>query len=258
MKYNLRMLSDWSALFVFVLVLVVSFFALRTVSKRSVSAELIAQQLATAEPSAQQVVDQGPKKTLIRTAPSALHWDVIYDGNGRVSFDATSGILFEPKPPKGDNETLSTLLLAKDTVRYPLRNFEVSIKVATERQLRSPTPNDWEAFWLFFNYNPTGPGTKDTNYFVFKPSGLELGVAFEVIGQKFLQTIETPRMTIGKPYTIKLRKMNKAVSIYIDDLLAMNYEEKTGTGLLYDRPGSIGIYSEDARVHVYSMQVTEL
>jgi hypothetical protein len=186
---------------------------------------------------------------------------VIYNGYGQVTFDATQGIVMQPETTTSPSVTHAALVLSNAYSQTPIKNFEVSVVVATEQQLRSPTPNAWEVFWLFFNYtsdSTTSDGHKQTNYFVFKPNGIELGTAFDSIGQNYLVTETSPKHTIGTLSTIKVRKVGQQLGVWINGVQVINYLGTVFPQALYDVPGTFGLYTEDARVHVYSVSVTPL
>jgi hypothetical protein len=185
------------------------------------------------------------------TVPTtAAAWTTQYTGYGSVTYDATAGIVLSPKVSTQASETHAALTLAN----LPLmRNFRASFNVVTEQQLRlySP-PNPWEVFWLFFNYNPTKYG-KNTNYFILKPNGVELGTATAQNGQTFLKTGPAPAPAIGANNKIDIEKVDGRVQIWVNGILAV--DQSTG---LIDVDGSIGLYSEDARVRVTNVHVTKL
>lgn len=187
---------------------------------------------------------------------TAPNWDILWTGYGFVNFSSTNGILMQPMSvTTGSNNTYSTLILSTQTEWMPVRDFQISIQVATEQQLRTPTPNPWETFWLFFNYNSNpSNSTKTTNYFLLNTHGPELGTAFDSVGQTFLATPTGPSLTLGKMQTIQLTKIRTQVFVSVDGVPAISY---TGSGI-YDVPGSIGLYTEDARVHIYSVKLTPI
>ena len=134
-----------------------------------------------------------------------------------------------------------------------MRNFRASMTVTTEQQLRANTaPNAWEVFWLFFNYNPTATG-KDTNYFMLKPNGVELGTATHQIAQTFLQTGPAPAPAFGLAYRLDIEKIGTRVRIWINDILAVDQ-----AGGVLDIEGSIGLYTEDSRARISQVQVMKL
>lgn len=207
-----------------------------------------------------------PQPTSMSTAPSTSstgttapmqsipmtsgYWTTVYNGYGAVSYDATNGIVLAPKASASPSETHSALTLANN-MQY--RNFKMSITATTLQQLRTgSTPNPWEAFWIFFNYNPTNTG-KSTNYFLLKPNGVELGTAVDAIGQTFLYTGGTNAIAIGSPNQYDIEKIGNHVTVSINGVKVTDF-----TGAIQDVPGSLGLYAEDSKVHIHSVQVTPL
>jgi hypothetical protein len=167
-----------------------------------------------------------------------------------VTYSATSGIVLAPQVSTEPSETHAALTLAK---LPKMRNFRAALTVTTEQQLRlNSPPNPWEVFWLFFNYNPTATG-KNTNYFLLKPNGVELGVAKQQIGQTFLQTGAAPAPAVGAANKIDIEKIGTRVRIWVNGILAVDR-----TGGLIDVEGSIGLYTEDARARITQVKVTKL
>ncbi len=181
---------------------------------------------------------------------SADRWTTVYNGYGSVSYDAQYGIVLSPKASTAPSETHAALTLANN---LQLRNFRMSITATTERQLRlNSPPNPWEVFWIFFNYTPTSAG-KNTNYFLLKPNGVELGKAFDGVGQTFLHTGPASASAIGASNRYDIEKIGNRITVSINGVKVTDF-----TGALYDVPGSIGLYSEDARVRITNVQVTPL
>lgn len=178
------------------------------------------------------------------------YWTTIYDGYGSVTYDPTNGIVLKPKAATSPTETHAALALANNLTP---RNFRLSITATVEQQLRlNSPPNPWETFWIFFNYNQTSGGKK-TNYFLLKPNGVELGTAYDAVGQTFLQTGSASATAIGASNTYDIEKVGNHVTVSINGQKVTDY-----TGAVYDVPGSIGLYSEDAQVRVTRLQVIPL
>lgn len=196
-----------------------------------------------------------------RLGMSASDWDFIYNGYGWITFDPNQGIIMQPATTTSPSVTHAALILSHDYNVNPIKDFEISIVVSTEQQLRTPTPNAWEVFWLFFNYtsdSTTSDGNKKTNYFIFKPNGIELGKAYDSIGQTYLVTETSPTNQIGTISTIRLRKQGQNLTISINGNQVIQYQGTSDPNILYDQPGTFGLYTEDARVHIYSVDVAPL
>lgn len=183
------------------------------------------------------------------------HWQVEYDGGGSVQFnpDGSGDIVFQPKRPKTSGQTFATLLLLKDTLDRPLKNYAVKMEVTTVKQLREATPNEWEVFWFFGNYKKVQGANKTANYFLVKPNvGTELGRAFDETGQHFLKTSELGELQIGKRHTFVFVKEKQDVILFQDGKQILEYHGDQMPEALYDEAGSFGLYSEDALVRVHS------
>lgn len=190
----------------------------------------------------------------------ATDWDIISDGEGTVTFDA-DGILMTPKVATASDQTHAIWLLAKSTESKLLQNFKATIKYTNIAQLRTGSaPNAWEVFWLFFNYTVDGFGKKVTNYAMIKPSGTEVGRAFDEKGQEFLVTNGTPTLQIGTTHTLTVTKSGPNVKILHDGVLAADFtsEAAPSVNYIYDVPGAIGLYTEDAQVRVSSVVIEAL
>lgn len=177
-------------------------------------------------------------------------WTTAYDGYGSVTYDALNGIYLTPMVSLQPSETHAALVLTK---LASMKDFHLVVTATTEQQLRQGSaPNTWETFWIFFNYQPTSAG-KDTNYFALKTNGVELGTATAEIGQTFLQTDNANATAVGVANTYDIVKVGNHVIVKINGELAMDY-----TGPIYDMAGAIGLYTEDARVHITAVSLTVL
>lgn len=198
-----------------------------------------------------------PAPSAPSTGLSEEDWDVIYDGFGSVTFEEGT-ITMEPKSSTGPSETHAALALNRATLDCPVRDFRMTVTATTNAQLRTPVPNAWEVFWIFFNYLDPGGG-KTTNYFILKTNGIELGKAFAETGQIFLFTAGSPRLVLGEETSYTLEKTGTTLQVSINGTEVLVYsdtstEEKT----LYDQAGSFGLYTEDARVTVTSFESESL
>lgn len=189
---------------------------------------------------------------------TATDWDVAYDGYGTVTFDAASGIVLQPKAAGLPSETHAALVLAKRGEQTPFGDAKITVVVTTETQLRASAPNAWECFWLFFNYTLGDNGKKVTNYFILKPNGVELGTAYDEAGQTFLATGESPTLHIGAPNEIIVTKRGQTLEVVIDGQPAMTYDGTSVAKPLIDVAGTVGLYSEDARVRIHSISIEPL
>jgi hypothetical protein len=181
------------------------------------------------------------------------HWEKVYDGYGEILIEDEQ-ITLCPKIAESANDTHAALV----TSLLRVKDFRIKIKATTVRQLRENTPpNDWEVFWIFFNYNPTKSGKKTTNYFLLKPNGYELGSAWGETSQCFIATGDIITLDIGEECTYEITKSENFVEIKIDgtEIFSGNINSDD----IFDEYGYIGLYSEDAEVIVSSFEFsTEL
>jgi hypothetical protein len=176
-----------------------------------------------------------------------------------VSFDPAEGILMRTGMPKGPKETHSALLLAKETLKRPLRNFRVALTVTNEAQLRPGRPHEWEVFWLFFNYNRAGRELKKTNFVLIQTrTGMQLGKAFKKTGEEFLSRPRAPTVRVGQTYTMTVTKAGQHVEVVMDGKTVLDFHGDESNGYLYDVPGSIGLYCEDSQVRVRDVSIQPL
>ena len=202
------------------------------------------------------ILDTDLKIWNIRSTSS--DWHELFNGFGTITYDRHTGIVLQPGTSISSHETHAALMIAKKTEIHPLKDFILSLKVATERQLRQGSANPWEVFWLFFNHTLDRNNNSAANYFIVKPNGIELGKAFDKKRQTILSTRTTPTLTLGKLYSITLIKMGNHVDVSLDGTPILRYIGHNHSLSLFDTPGSIGLYTEDARVHVYNVSIIPL
>jgi len=186
-------------------------------------------------------------------------WKVLWNGHGRVSFDAAQGVVMRTAKATAPKETYSILLLAKETLKRPLRNFRVTLTVTNEAQLRKGKANEWEVFWLFFNYNPAGRDLKKTNFLLVQThTGMQLGKAFKKVGETYLAKLKDPSVRVGQTYKLTVTKTGQHVEVLMDGKSVLEFDGGMLSRRLYDVPGSIGLYCEDSQVRVRDVSIQPL
>ena len=185
-------------------------------------------------------------------------WNVVYNGYGNITFNDGSVTLF-PKASTTSQETHAALVITKQNYT----SYNVSITANTVKQLREDsTPNPWEVFWVFFNYESVGSTGKNTNYFILKTNGVELGTASQSVAQQFLYTNNNPQLSINTYYQYNLifnKDLNGGnVDIYINQTHIVNYKNDQSQKKLYTFPGSIGLYCEDSMVTITDFSIEKL
>ncbi|MFM6930093.1 MAG: hypothetical protein ACKOX6_16605 [Bdellovibrio sp.] len=203
-----------------------------------------------------------PMNYKLKSVPlTPYHWKIEYDGGGKVAFnpDGSGDLVFGPQIAKTSAQTFSTLLLLKDSLLKPIKNYVVKADITTVRQFRSSTPNEWEVFWFIGNYSKPVGSAKTANYFILKPhTGAELGRIYEDVGQHFLQTLDGNELQIGSRHTFYYIKENNRFRVFRDGDLIIDYQGKSMPEALYDHAGAIGLYTEDALVRIHSFQYQDL
>lgn len=184
---------------------------------------------------------------------SAPNWQTVYDGYGSVTFSAQQGIVLQPQTAASADDTHAALVLLRPTLLQPQRDFILTLTATTERQLRQPSPNPWEVFWVYFNFRTDAAGRKSTNYFLIKPNGVELGRANDELAQTYLYTAAHPTLPVGQVAHWRLVKLGRKVTVWINGTKVMAF-----SGAVYDVPGAIALYCEDARVRVQDVVLQPL
>lgn len=186
----------------------------------------------------------------------AKDWHEVYNGYGSNFFHPDEGVVLEPKPAHSRSETHANLVLVRKTEIHPLKDFVLTAQISTERQLRTPKPNPWEVLWFFFNCQPGPNEALKTNYFMIKPNGIEIGKAFNHVKQKILLTRDQPRLVLGKTYSITLIKVGTHIDALVDGIPILSTAAHSLP--IIDSPGAIGIYTEDARAHLFDLSILPL
>ncbi len=185
-------------------------------------------------------------------------WEMVYNGYGNISFSDGSVTLF-PKASLSAGETHSALIITKQNYT----SYNVSITANTMKQLRqNSAPNPWEVFWIFFNYEPIGSVAKNTNYFILKTNGVELGTASASVAQQFLFTNTNPQLSVNQFYKYDLvfhsGVSDGTVDIYINDTFIVTYKNDANNKKLYTDSGRIGLYCEDSQVQIVDFTISSL
>lgn len=187
-------------------------------------------------------------------------WKVAYSGiinniGVGVSFDK-QGVTLSTKPSSVSTETHACLVTSNHFEKSPVQNFDLALDAMNVEQLRTGSaPNAWECFWLLTNYTiDKTTGKKTCNYIAFKPTGIELGIAYGEVGQKFLKTIDSVKFTMGQIFTAHVEKIGKQLYVGINGQALIN---DTFPDLI-DQPGTFGLYTEDAKALVKSLVLSVL
>jgi len=165
----------------------------------------------------------------------------VYWGNAKVTDGA---YLLYSVEAKSYDETYSAL----SALHAEWRNYRVSLRVKTEKQLRSSMPNPWEVAWILFRFQ----NIYNFYYFILKTNGVELGKRengdfFGPSSQIFLYTHGSPTLQFGEWYNFRIEVLNMnnnavKIRVWINGKIVVDYLD-TETTLLY---GGIALYVEDS------------
>lgn len=172
-------------------------------------------------------------------------WFVQFAGYGAVNIKSNNKNKFlelVPKIAKSTNETHAALVTGKSLSG----NILFQTKITTTQQLRTgSTPNPWEVGWVVWNYTDN----EHFYYFIPKTNGWELGKRDPSYtgGQRFLATGSNIKFPIKRTYTVKVTQdTSNTVTVWVNGNKITSFTDKE----LPYTSGAIGFYSEDARVIV--------
>ncbi|WP_298644605.1 hypothetical protein [uncultured Cardiobacterium sp.] len=178
-------------------------------------------------------------------------WKVAFAGYGNAEIIDNGGgnqaLQLRPMAHSGQTETSSTMVVS--TVQTG-NNFTYSGTISTPEQLRQDAaPNPWETAWLVWNHSDND----HYYYFVARANGWELGKRDPAYsgGQRFMATgseswplAEAKHFVVAKSgNTVEISINGKVITTFTDD-------DNPYTG------GSIGLYTEDARIVADDISLT--
>lgn len=191
-------------------------------------------------------------------------WQSVYNGGGSsgVKMEIGNGdsgsknvFFMYPKSSTSYHETNANLV--KSTAQFS--NFKMGVNVKTVEQIRrNSTPNSWEAAWILFRY------TDDFHYywFVLKPDGVELGkkdcntCTDPYQGQIYLYTKDNPALKIGDWSRWNITTVGNHIGLAINGTRIVDFVDNNMSKKL--ARGSIGLYTEDAKVEFGDIDITAL
>lgn len=164
-------------------------------------------------------------------------WTVVYTGYGRVSGDDDEVVL-EPRSAPTADITHGGLVITTSPCLDP--TFEITVR--TEAQVRAGAPNAWEVGWVLWNF-------RDDDHFyavALKPNGWEISKQDPAYpqSQRFLATGTDRLFPVGHDYRVRVDQDGPRMTVSVDgtELATVVDQERPYRG------GSIGLYTEDARV----------
>ncbi|MCX6733638.1 MAG: S-layer homology domain-containing protein [Candidatus Peregrinibacteria bacterium] len=161
-------------------------------------------------------------------------WFTQFAGYGTVGIESDAGnnvLHLSPRAVTSSDKTESSL------VTGPAYN--------------GPIQNPWEVGWVVWNYTDNA----HFYYFIPKTNGWELGKRDPSYpgGQRFLATGSDKLFPIGQFYTVKITQdAQNLITVWVDGAKITSFTDA-------ERPytsGKIGLYTEDAHVHVDDVSVS--
>lgn len=224
-------------------------------------------------------VPASPKLVVVPPPPApttnmkAADWQDRYGvatSGGTFKFDA-DGLTFGPKPIGTGSSTSAALAIFKPagiakTFGSMVAEFEFTLK----QQLRLPSGNLWETFWLFTNYADNPDFTKICNAFVFKPNHLQIETCSGHVQETWLYE-GGPGCPVGVRQKAKVQIVGQTMTVWMNGVQVLvktmtgeactsvkddGRTMTTAPGWLYSSAGAIGLYNEDAVVTVHNFTVT--
>ena len=174
-------------------------------------------------------------------------WTTVFTGCGEVT-GGDDAVELSPKAPQRTEGTHAALV----TTTRPYRDFTLSLRVNTRRQLRPGAPNPWEVAWVLWHY----ASPQHFYALVLKPNGWEISKqdAAYPQGQRFLASGNTPTFPVGTGHTVGVVQIGDVAKVSVDGRLLTAVTDT-------ERPylsGSVGLYTEDAQVTFGSFSMAEL
>ena len=168
----------------------------------------------------------------------------VYDGYGTVTGD-DEWIELHPKSATNLDVTHGGLVVTRET----FDDVDFDVVMTTEEQVRLDEPNPWEVAWTLWNY------TDDDHFYAvaLKPNGWEISKQDPAYpgSQRYLATGKTPVFPIGESHTVAVTQTDGEMVVSVgDQVLASVVDEERPY-----RSGSIGFYTEDARVRFESLNI---
>ncbi|MEV7603660.1 calcium-binding protein [Kitasatospora sp. NPDC089797] len=178
-------------------------------------------------------------------ADGSVHgrWRSVFDGHGENTGD-DDALSLSPAPARTPEETHAGLIVS--TRRYG--DMDARARMRTDARLRTPEPNPWEVAWLVWAYSDP----EHFYYLILKPEGWELGKRDPAYpgGQRFLATGDG-QFPISRWYDVRVAQRGARQDVGVDGRPLVSFVDQ-------ERPypgGSVGAYTEDARVRFESVTV---
>jgi hypothetical protein len=172
-------------------------------------------------------------------------WVAVFNGYGEVRTDGDA-LLMSPQQPADRRNTHAALVV---TAR-PYGDVAISLRLRTERQLRTADPQAWEVGWVLWHYGGEGRFYA----LALKPNGWELSKQDPRYpgGQRFLASGRTPTFPVGSWHRVGIVQVGNRIDVAADGHHLARYTDRAEPYLT----GALGLYTEDARVHFTDIQIT--
>jgi len=174
-------------------------------------------------------------------------WVAEFNGYGTTSIaqDGSNVLSLSPAASQSPSETHAALVRTAQS----FGNLDLTVRMRTVDQLRNGTPNPWEVGWVLWHY-----GDNTHFYYVaLKPNGWELGKEDPAYpgAQRFLGGDYSPTFAVGSWHTVRIQQSGATMTISADGatLGSVTDGERPYTS------GAVGLYTEDAHVHVDTVSV---
>ena len=172
-------------------------------------------------------------------------WSTLYTGYGRVT-GTDRQVVLEPRAAASPDVTHGALVHTPES--YQDADFDVTVR--TEKQVRRGEPNVWEVGWVLWNF-------RDDEHFyavALKPNGWEISKQDPAYpgNQRFVATGDDRTFPIGQDYRVTVHQDWPRMTVSVDG-------RELATVVDTERPyrgGSVGLYTEDAKVRFRDLQIT--
>lgn len=174
-----------------------------------------------------------------------------FNGYGSVGVVKSGGKVLSLQPKKATQPSVTHAALVTSTEKY--KDIELTVRQKTVRQLRDGSaPNTWETAWTVWHYSDN----THFYYLILKPNGWELGKADPKYpgAQRFLATGSSTKYPVGSWNTVTIHQEGNAIDVTVDGKHLTHFvdNERPYTG------GSVGMYTEDARVYFDDLSVEKV
>lgn len=169
----------------------------------------------------------------------------VYHGYGTVTGNDDE-IILHPQPAEDLSITHGALVVTRDV----FDEVDFNVVMTTEQQVRKDPPNPWEVGWVLWNH------TDDDHFYAvaLKPNGWEISKQDPAYPgkQRFLATGSEPAFPVGESHLVSVTQSDGEMVVSVDgEVLASVVDNETPY-----RSGSIGFYTEDARVRFERLNIS--